>query len=170
MKFPKDILVIDFEGEVGKPVQVGAVLIDKETLAEKDSFTSYIYAELEGKTLSKSGISQEALVSAPSIADVGDSILDKFGTDIMLASWVANGDIKNFELVMQSAGISFSKYDYHILDIWPTAYIQLMKQGYTGGVGSEEIFQAYGKTPREKHDALEDCRIAADILRKLITD
>jgi len=33
---------------------------------------------------------------------------------------------------------------------------------------SEEIFQEFGAKPRGLHDALEDCRIAADVLRKIV--
>jgi DNA polymerase III epsilon subunit-like protein len=84
MKFHKDILVIDFEG-VKKPVQIGAILLDKETLEEKDSFSSYIYADLEGYVSPKSGINQEMVNSAPKQAEVGKMIYDKFGSDIFVA-------------------------------------------------------------------------------------
>ena len=65
MKFQKDILIIDFEGK-DEPVQVGAVLLDKETLEEKDSFDSYIYADLDGYVSPTSGITQEMIDTAPS--------------------------------------------------------------------------------------------------------
>jgi hypothetical protein len=52
-------------------------------------------------------------------------------------------------------------------DMWPVAYIHLTKRGYKGGYASEEMFQAFGAKPRGGHDALEDARIAADILRQL---
>lgn len=167
MKFPKDILVIDFEG-IREPVQIGAILLDKETLQEKDSYSSYIFADLKGEVKKKSGISDKTLVGAPSQAEVGRVIFDKFGTDIMLASFVANSDAKNFEKILNSAGLDFKSYDYHILDIWPIAYIHLLKQGYQGGISSEEIFQMFGAKPRELHDALEDCRITADVLRRIL--
>ena len=86
----------------------------------------------------------------------------------MLASFVANSDVKNFEKILNSASIDFKSYDYHILDIWPIAYTHLLKQGYQGGIRSEEIFQALGTNPRGLHDALEDCRITAGVLRKIL--
>lgn len=168
MKFPKNILVLDFEG-LSEPVQIGAVLLDKDTLEEKDSFTSYIWADLKGETKKKSGISQETLEGAPSQAEVGQMVFDRFGTDIFLASWVANGDMKNFEKIIRAASIDcFSVYDYHVIDIWPAAYLHLLKSGYTGGTSSEEIFKEFGAKPRGFHDALEDCRIAADVFRKCV--
>ena len=48
MKFPKDILIIDFEG-LKEPVQVGAILLDKDTLEERDSYSSYIFTDLKGE-------------------------------------------------------------------------------------------------------------------------
>lgn len=167
MKFKKDILIIDFEG-LKNPVQIGAVLLDKETLSEKDYFSTYIFADLKDKIKVISDISQETLKGAPTQAEVGQMVFEKFGTDIIIGSWVANADIKNFKKIIEAAEIDSKLYDYHILDIWPAAYIHLIKQGYSGCMRSEEIFQEFGAKPRDLHDALEDCRIAADVLRKIV--
>ena len=169
MKFPKDILVIDFEG-FPDPVQMGAALLDKESLAEKDNFVSYIYTDLEGKTMKRSGITQEMLIGAPTQAEVGSMIYEKFGTNILLASWVDTLDITHFQKIISQIGRGWKDYDYHVLDIWPAAYLHLLKREYAGGMGSEEMFQAFGLAPRGLHNALEDCRIAADVLRKLSFD
>ncbi len=174
MKFSKDILVIDFEG-VRHPVQVGAVLLDKETLEEKDNFLSYIYADLGEKIVKKSGITQETINDAPRPEEIGKMLYEKFGSNVFIGSWVQSLDISHFANLMSKANIdftegpiNFSKYDFHVLDIWPAAYIHALKNGYTGGVGSEELFQYFGAKPRDLHNALEDCRIAADVLRKII--
>lgn len=167
MQFPKDILIVDFEG-LNEPVQIGAVLLDKQSLGEKDFFQSYIWADVQ-EPLKKSGISKEMLQGAPSQAEIGKTMYRKFGTNVFLASWVANGDMKNFEKIITAAGISIREYDYHILDIWPAAYFHVLQNGYQGGIHSEELFQYFGAQPRGLHDALEDCRIAANVLRKLLT-
>ncbi|OGN02519.1 MAG: hypothetical protein A2655_02230 [Candidatus Yanofskybacteria bacterium RIFCSPHIGHO2_01_FULL_43_42] len=167
MKFFKDILIIDFEG-LAEPVQIGGVLLDKETLKEKDSFLSYIWTDLKGEVKVASGISQETLKGAPLQSEVGKMIFEKFGVDILIGSWVANADMKNFEKIITAAGLDIKQYDYHILDIWPVAYIYLLKQGYEGSIRSEEIFRQFGAKPRGLHNALEDCRITADVFRKII--
>ena len=174
MKFIKDILFIDFEVTVGnltraEPTQIGAILIDKETLEEKETFSSYIAADLQGKVNQKSGITQEMLVGAPTQAEVGKIFFEKFGTDILLGSWVADLDRAMLRKLLSSAEIDSTQYDYHFIDLWPTAYIHLLKQGYEGAINSEPMFQALGIKPRERHDALADCRIAADILRKVMS-
>ncbi len=173
MKFLKDILLIDFEATVpdidlAEPTQLGALLLDKETLAVKDQFVSYIAADLHGEVNPKSGITQTALLGAPTQAEVGKRFFEQFGTDVLLGSWVANLDREMLRKILVSASIDSKLYDYHLLDLWPAAYIHLLKQGYTGAIGSEAMFQALGAKPREKHDALEDCHIAADVLRKLM--
>ncbi|MBI2039416.1 MAG: 3'-5' exonuclease [Candidatus Niyogibacteria bacterium] len=173
MMFAKDILIVDFEATApdpytAEPTQLGAVLLDKGTLAEKDSFLSYIYTDLGGETNPVSGISQDMLEGAPPQAEVGKRFFEKFGTDILLASWVEHLDRRMVKKLMDAAGLDYTKYDYHFLDIWPAAYIHLAKNGYTGGMRSEEMFQAFEMPPRGTHDALEDCRIAADILRKIV--
>lgn len=166
MKFPKDILIVDFEGSSDQPTQIGAVLLDKDTLEEKDSFVSYIYATIE-KPSKTSGITQEMLIGAPTQAEVGKMVYDKFGTNLFFAYFVGDWDIRCFRTLLKSAGIAPSEYDYHTIDIWSLAYVHLLKQGYTGGLRSEEIFQEFGAQPRGLHNALEDCRITADVLRKI---
>jgi DNA polymerase III epsilon subunit-like protein len=165
MYFPKDILMLDFEGK-NKPIQIGVVLLDKETLQEKDSFTSYIYADMS-TVQTKSGITQEMLMGAPSQEEVGKMLVEKFGFEFLIGSWVANMDTQHFRTLITQAGYGWSQFDFHVVDVWPAAYIHLVKQGYTGSIFSEEMFQAFGAKPRGMHDALEDARIAADVLRQL---
>ncbi len=167
MNFIKDLLIIDFEGGIG-PKQIGAILLDKETLEEKKSFSSYIYFDMQGVPSVKSGITQDMLDGAPTQAEVGKKIFDIFGTDIILGSWIADFDFKHFKTIINSAGIDPNLYDYHFFDIWPVAYAYLLKNGYKGGIKSDEMFGWFGIRQRGNHDALEDARIASDILRKII--
>jgi hypothetical protein len=167
MKFDKDILVMDFEGREA-PIQIGVVLLDKETLEEKDHYVSYIYADLHGVVSPVSGITQEMIDGAPSQEEVGKILHEKFGTDIFLAPFVSNLDIEHHTTLMRAANIDPESYDYHVLDIWPLAYLDALKGGYTGGPRSEGLFQYYGGDPRGLHDALEDARLAAMVLRKIV--
>jgi len=167
MRFHKDILVLDFEGFID-PTQIGVVLLDKETLEEKDSYVSYVHANLQGYVSKTTGITQDMLSNAPSQAEVGKELYKKFGTNFFIGTWVGDLDIRNFKKLITAAGIPWKEYDYHVYDIWPVAYTYLLKQGYTGSVRSEEMFVELGAQPRDKHDALEDARIAAEVLRKIV--
>ncbi len=168
MHFPKDILIIDFEG-MDQPVQVGALLLDKDTLTAKKEYVSYIWADLQGKVKSVSGISQADLKGAPSKEEVGKQLFETFGTEVILATWVAVNDIHQLSKLISAAGLDMRSYDYHVLDLWSVAYLYLLRAGYDGGMRSEEMFKVFGVKPRGLHDALEDCRIEAEILRKIAT-
>ena len=93
--FSKDILLIDFETtgldlKKSLPIQLGAVLLDKQSLKEKDSFLSYIKQDVSNmpkESFDVHGITQGILNSAPMEEDVIEIFLSKFGTEIYLASW-----------------------------------------------------------------------------------
>lgn len=170
MKFKKDILVIDFEGGHYGPKQLGAVLLDKETLDEKGTFVSYMYLDMQGVPSLKSGITQEMLNSAPQPEEVAESFYKKFGANVFLASFVSDLDMQHLKKIVKKARVDFSEYDYHILDIWPLAYTYLLKKGYDGNYDSESIFQAFGFPPRGNHSALEDAKMASKILRKILLE
>lgn len=181
--FPKDILVLDFEAaylpedkqnpEKSFPTQVGAVLLDKDTLEEKKSFVSYIYQDLSGTALEAktvSGITQEKLNGAPTLSEVGKKFFETFGTDFLFCSWVSELDRTLFRKMVFAAGMHTRDFDYHVYDLWPIGYTYLLKRGYTGTMRSEPMFQAFGLPPRAAHDALEDSRYAATALRKILAD
>lgn len=174
MSFAKDILLIDFETTGGDPetiapTQLAAILLDKETLQEKDSFISYIAADLSGidpEILAISGITQEDLKGAPNMEDVAKSFSEKFSGDYFLSSWVEYLDRRMLIKMYKTAGLLY-KFDYHYFDLWPVAYAHLLKNGYEKSIHSEDMFEAFGSPERNSHDALEDCRMEANILRKI---
>ncbi len=177
MEFAKDILLIDFETtnilpEKAKPVQLAAVLLDKDDLTEKDSFSSFIKQDLSDATsqaLKVNGITPEKLLSAPSQNEVINQFIKKFGSNVLLASWVQYIDRGMLYKMLEDAKLDPNTYDYyHYLDLWPLSYQYLIKKKYTGGFGSDEMFEAFEIPLRKTHDALEDCRIEANILRKIL--
>lgn len=173
--FPKDILVIDFEfieySDKTEPAQFGAILLDKSTLKEKKSFVSFIQNDLSRvpkEILIKKGFTKEKFASAPTPPEIVEKIIKEFGKDYFISSWAANMDMQLFQKLLASAKIPFSEFDYHIFDLWPVAYTYLLRKGYKGSWRSEAMFQELGLPPRGIHDALEDCRHAAQVLRKII--
>lgn len=173
--FAKDILIIDFEStggdvDVDEPIQLGALLLDRATLEEKKSFLTLIqadYSKMKPEALDCHGITEDKLKNAPSRAEAAQKFVDSFGFDFILASWVQNLDHAMLKKLVAAIGVPMKKYDYHFFDLWPSAYLYLLQRGYTGTMRSEPMFQALGLPARDKHDALADCRMAADILRKI---
>lgn len=176
MHFAKDILVIDFEttgtGDSAEPIEVGAVLLDKSTLEEKKFFTSEIKADIskvDPQFIKDWQIDIDKINAAPEIAVVGKSFFKEFGSDVLLSSWNQALDGAMLHKIIAAAGIEYP-YDYHVLDIWPIAYLYLLKNSYAGGIDSDEIFAWFGIPKRSKHVALEDCWIEAEVLRKIISN
>jgi DNA polymerase III epsilon subunit-like protein len=177
MNFIKDILLIDFETTdvdptKAKPIQLAAVLLDKKTLEEKTTFSSFIKQDLKNanpQALKVNGITKQQLAQAPSQDEVIHEFVKKFGTDVMLASWVQYIDRAMLFLMLKDADLDPHIYDYyHFLDVWPIAYTHLTKQGNQVEFrSSDAMFKYFGIPPRGTHDALEDCRIAAEIFKKI---
>lgn len=176
MRFKKDILVIDFETTDGrpkyaKPIQMAAVLLDKTTLKEKKSFSSYIHQDLKNanpRSLKVHGITENDLKDAPTQKEVIQMFLDEFGTDVFICCWTTLLDIKMLENMMESIGHELMEYDYHILDLWPIIYVYFAKQNKGNIYRSEETFREFGLPSRSNHNALEDCRHSAEVLRKIV--
>ncbi|MDB4939585.1 MAG: hypothetical protein JWO40_10 [Candidatus Doudnabacteria bacterium] len=176
--FAKDVLLIDIETtginpHTALPIQIAAVLLDKETLEEKSSYSTYIQQDLTDanpESMAINGIKPEQLQTAPSEKEVVDAIVEKFGFDVLLASWVEFLDRRLFQRMFLNSGYDPAKFDPHYLDLWPVAYVYLLKQGYNGSIRSEPMMQALGLSARGAHDALEDCRHAADALRKIMVE
>lgn len=176
MRFKRDIIMIDFETTDGrpnyaKPIQLAAVLLDKTTLKEKKSFVSYIHQDMtdaDPRASKVHGISQNDLSDAPKEQEVMQKFLDTFGTDLFLSCFTTLLDMKMLETMMNSIGHDLMEYDYHILDLWPIIYIHFVKQGRGDIYRSEETFKEFGLPSRGDHDALEDCRHSAEVLRKIV--
>ena len=181
--FSKDVLLIDFEStgfeyneagevvEIGEPTQLGAVLLDKQSLVEKDKFLSDIQADpnkLNPWVLEHTDITKERVVKAPAAKLVAQKFFDQFGTDVYLASWNQRDDRAWLHDFIQSIGKRESTYDYHHLDIWPIAYTYLCQLGHPEVIRSEDTFLAFGQGARGAHNALDDCRRTAEILRAVV--
>jgi DNA polymerase III epsilon subunit-like protein len=173
--FIKDILLIDFESTgidpvVHEPTQLGAILLDKETLKEKDNYLTFIAADLSKasqEALDISGISAKDLEGAPTQDKVIKEFLEKFGTDVFLSSWNSVLDRGLLDKMLRKVGKTIFEYDYHYLDVWPICYMYLARTGQGDKIRGNATFDALGLPPRNAHDALEDCRYAAEALRAI---
>lgn len=178
--FPKDILIIDFEVsgfdlDNDEPIQVGLLLLDKDTLREKKSFISWIkpkkpitpdspgvkWAKIPQKHI-------EEIDSAPSLKEVSQDIVNNFLPDTyILCAWNATFDFIFWRKLLKESNRDINAAQ--ILDLWTLATINLMHDDhYHGKYASEDVFQYFGAKARDTHDALGDCRIEAMVLRKLL--
>ncbi len=182
--FSKDILLIDFEStgftrdtetndviDPGDPTQLGAVLLDRKTLAEKHHFLSDIQADparLDAWVLEHTDITAERVKNAPSSKQVARDFIEAFGTDVYLASWNVSFDRAWLDAFLRALHRRETMYDYHHIDVWTLAYTYLCEQGHPEVVRSEETFRLFGQDARGAHNALDDCRRTAEVLRAII--
>ena len=182
--FSKDILLIDFEStgftrdtetndviDPGDPTQLGAVLLDKKTLAEKQHFLSDIQADpsrLDAWVLEHTDITAERVKNAPSSKQVAKDFIATFGTDVYLASWNVSFDRAWLDAFLHAIRRRETMYDYHHIDVWTLAYTYLCEQEHPEVIRSEETFRLFGQDARGAHNALDDCRRTAEVLRAII--
>lgn len=182
--FSKDILLFDCEstgftrdpanGDVADPgdiTQIGAVLLDKTTLEEKNSYLSDVRADptrLDAWVLENTDITAERVSAAPERAIVAREFVDTFGTDVYLASWNVTFDRYWLSQLTEAIKRRETMYDYHHLDIWTMAYAYLCQLSHPEIIRSESTFQAFGQDARGTHNALDDCRRTAEILRAVV--
>jgi DNA polymerase III alpha subunit (gram-positive type) len=177
--FPKDILIVDFEVtgfdfEKDESVQVGILLLDKKTLEEKKYFVSWIKpkqalnVELPGFIWANIKEQEIQEIRKASPEDVVAKQISNFLPDeYILCAWNVTFDYMFWKKILSH--VDKNIHAAKLLDLWSLAQVNLLNDdSYTGTYGSESVFQHFGVKPREKHDGLEDCRIEAMVLRKLL--
>lgn len=175
MKFARDILLIDLETtgpDPSKdfPIQLSAILLDKDNLLEKGSFNSYIkysFSQTTNDRVAQTlGISKENWMRAPSLKTVITSFNNTFPYNVTIASQ----NLVNVNFLKESfrkSGIPY-EYDYHVLELWTLAYVFLSKLNMKK-IPTAETIGTYFKLQRTKErDALANCRFLGEILRKLV--
>ena len=185
MNFKKDILLIDteFSGfDVPKKhdlLQIAAVLLDKKTLKEKKYFNSYIKPvkwksrDLESMDVNK--ITWEMVKDGPSLNQVVKKFNRAFSHNIIQAFYVGYNDKRILLEAYKRAGIKWP-FDYHYFDLWGLFYAYLAAQNRLtskkdfAGFGLESLIKML-KIKIDKnqmHNALVDCRLEAEILRRVM--
>jgi len=175
MKFARDILLIDFQTtginiEKDFPLQLAAVLLDKDNLLEKKSYSSYIRhpfsQENNDRIVQNLGITKETWMASPNLKTVIAEFEAKFAYNVTLAS--QNIINVNFLKECFRRTAKEYEYDYHIIELWSLGYLYLSKQNLKK-IPTATTLGTYFKIQKEdERDALANCRYLAEILRKLV--
>ena len=181
--FKKDILLIDIEStglDVTRHeiIQLAAILLDKKTLREKKSFTTFIkprhWERRSAPAMAVNKIKFSQLSGAPSLKTALQRFHAAFPKNVILANYGGNHDV-----VFLAAAYRISKlrypYDYHTFNMWALCYTymalrnKLNNKKKFAGFSLEDISKHFKiPVPANRHDALADCRIEADILRHVL--
>lgn len=159
-------------------IQLAAVLLDKKTLKEKASFSSYIrpkkWVNASREAMAVNKISWDTLASAPDMKSVLKSFTKKFGTNVTMAHYGGMIDIPFLSTAFRLEKMKYP-YDYHVFDLWPVFYVymagkkKLTERTKVPGFSLEGIARHFKvKIEGQRHDALTDCRVEAEVFRQLL--
>ncbi len=185
MDFKRNILLIDLEMTGLNPnkheiIQLAAVLLDKKTLKEKKHFSSYVkpakWHSRDPKSMAVNKISLDTLKSAPSLKLVIKKFNKTFGHNVIQAFYVGFNDKRFLLDAYERAGVKYA-FDYHYFDLWPLFFGHL---GLKNQLKSKKDFSGFGLEylikklkinvdKNQLHDALVDCRVEAEVLRKIMS-
>lgn len=181
--FNHDILIIDIEStgvdlQKHELIELGAVLLDRKTLKEKRSFESFIkpkhWARRDPEAMAVNKIAWNQLKNAPTQSAVIKQFQKTFGTKVALANYGTILDTAMLRKAYRESKMLYP-FDYHVFDIWPLCFTYMAKRKKLtnrkkfSGFSLEEIATDLKvKIPADRHTALADCRMEAEVLRKLL--
>lgn len=203
MDFKHNLLLLDLEttgldASKHEIIQLGALLLDKKTLKEKEVFSSYIkptgWHRRDKESMKINGIKWEQVKNAPGLKKVLMEFhqafklpltpsygFDKLTTGIkrgkmpqvMLSYYGGPLDMDFLRAAYHRCGLKW-KFDYHFLNLWGVFYFflaaknQLKNKKKFTGFSLEDLMRRFNIKSKNRHDALEDCRVEAEIFRKMI--
>lgn len=182
MNFWKDLLLIDLEttgldSSKHEIIQLAAVLLDKKTLKEKETFNNFVkpssWDKRNPESMKINGISWEQVKNAPTLKKVLDSFQKQFGRAVILSYYGGPVDMDFLRAAYKKIGKKFL-FDYHYFNLWALflSYLavrnKLTNKKKFAGFNLDDFMAEFKLKSKHRHDALADCRIEAEILRKII--
>lgn len=181
--FDRDLLVLDVETTGANPrvhqiVSIGAVLLDRATLDEVKSMSSLVrvtpeaIAQADPIAMQIHGLMLNRLEAAPTPLDVVTRFLDSFGANFYFCGWNICFDTQFIAALFEQAGRrqDFDSFRFHRLDLW-----SLLEVAWLRGLVSmppeslSRVCRMFEIERQKVHDALEDARISAEILRRTLS-
>jgi DNA polymerase III subunit epsilon len=181
VSFPKDLLVIDLETTGTDPtlhstIEIGAVLLNARDLTEIKSWSSGLIQRQEtNETIYRSmalhGHSLAEISNGRDAREVIDEFFKEFGLDFIFAGWNIGFDVQFFRALLRYSGFNdrFDEIDYHRVDVWSLAQFLKSVGWFQNDVTSLTCLCEELGLPRSKaHSGLEDAKITAEALRRLV--
>lgn len=175
MKFIKDILLFQLETtgpnvERDSIIQLSAILLDKDNLLEKNFYNSYIKVSFLDNTIMQHATQLDipfaTLQKSPKLHDVIKKFVTQFDTTPLLATHT----VSNVQFLRQAFKKTFIPYDYdsHVLDLWSLGYVYTLHYGIKKMPTLETLFTHFNLKIKNRHNALEKARLAAEVFRKIV--
>lgn len=183
MDFKKDLLLIDLEStgldvDRHEIIQIAAVLLDRKTLKEKEVFSSFVKPSAwqwrDRKSMTVNKISFDRVKDAPVLKLVLQQFNKLFNPkEVILSYYGGPLDMDFLRVAYKKARIKW-QFNYHYLNLWSVFYgflgakNQLKSKNKFTGFSLEDLMRKFKIKSQSRHDGLTDCRIEAEILRKIV--
>lgn len=185
MDFKKDILLVDLEttgldASKHEIIQLAAILLDRKTLKEKKVFNVYVKPQ-KWKTRSKeamavNGIVWEQLSDAPTLKEALTMFAKAFDpASVLLSHYGGPVDTDFLRAAYKTLKKPFP-FDHHYFNVWGVFFAYLAKKNMLtntkrfAGFTLDDIMKKFKVTADGRHDGLVDCRVEAEILRRVMKD
>lgn len=184
--FTRDLVVLDLEctgldTQKHEIIQIAAIRINKDTLAEVGRFSSYVkptaWDNRDPAAMAVNRISYDMVASAPDLQKVLELFESKFGgAEVLLAAYNTAFDIPMFRHAYTRLGRP-CPFDFHSFDIWALAYLywgltdQKPNPDRPIGFTLADVAGAVGVPPSTAgafHNAIADVEAEVEVLRRLL--
>ncbi len=182
MNFSKDLLIVDIEAtglQVAKHeiIQLAAILLDKKTLKEKAAFSTFVkpihWNVRQKEAMEVNNITWDSLKYAPPLSEVVLEFKTLFPSkNTIIANYGGILDITFLRAAFEKNKLVYP-YHHSVFNIWALCFAYMAQHGkFTNkkkfpGFGLEDLAKKF-KLDAQTHDALDDCRLEAAVLRRIL--
>lgn len=180
--FDRDLLVFDVETtgidpRVHQIVSIGALLLDRTTLEPLKEMSTLVqltpeaFAKASPRAMQIHGLTFSQLEAAPTPVEVVTQFWDTFGTDFYFCGWNVCFDTQFLRALFDQTGRlqDFDTFRYHRLDLWSLLELAWVRGLLQAPPDSLSIACGlFGIERPSVHDAMEDARVTALILKKTL--
>ncbi len=184
MDFKHDLLLIDLEmtgldSTRHEIIQLAGILLDKKTLKEIKVFNYFVkparFKNRDPKSMAVNKIKLGQLQNSPSITAVIKHFNKAFNPkEVILTFYGGLLDMDFLRLAYKKAKVKW-EFDYHYFNLWAFFYGFLAAKNqlknskkFTGFTLDELMKKHKVNVSGARHDGLFDCRVEAEVLRKII--
>ena len=168
------LLVIDVETTGLEPstdsvIQIASCVLSRKELHEEKWFSTYVRPDspISPGARAIHGLTESDLVDAPPLSEAIRSFAEYAPQDSIICGHNVAFDVAFLRQSYRRVGLSYD-FDYHTMDLWSIAFFILGAQSVNlPTYDLTALCRLYDIKRSTKHDAFEDVRATAAVLRHL---
>ncbi|MEZ4180507.1 MAG: 3'-5' exonuclease [Candidatus Doudnabacteria bacterium] len=184
MKFKHNFLLVDIEAtgldlNHHEIIQLAAIELDKNTLAEVKRFNTFVkptnWDNRDPEAMEVNQITWEQLQDSPDLKTALTNFSQEFSQEVTPTNYGGNLDFNLLKVSYERLGLDYP-FDYHVFNLWPLCYTYMASQNlltneakFTGFSLDDTIAHFGINSPQNRHDALTDCELEAEVMRNIFS-